>query len=567
MAHTLSAEDIPLTNLRIQELHELENELHVDIVPGTEVMTDVGSHHFVKGKSHVLVPQPSDDRHDPLNWSPFWKSCCIIATTMVTFTQGFGPLALAPMFPSYIKEFDSDLHHVVKFTGVCILVLGFSNFIWVPISTSCGRRPVFILSQLICLASSIWRAKATTYGQFMGACVLNGIGAGPAETIQPQVIADIFFLHDRGFWNTLYWVAYMGSLMVGPIVSGVMDLHTGWRSFWWLNAGIIGLSILMVIFMFPETKWHRAHPDEFLTDNAVKTVDTSSKNSSSADNVEDVEKTGITRVQTHHENEMSRQDTAARDPWLGKGAPSRLQWGVYTPSPNPLKSMLLDVWIPWKLFAFPIVEFSSFVVSWSCSSFLTINLTQSQNFAAPPYNFSPQSIGFMNFAILAGAMIGLFTAGPLSDWVSARATKKNRGIREPEMRLPAMIPYVLIMILGNFIVAFGYERKWRWEVIVIIGFACAGIQVAAIPAMATTYAVDSYKPVAGSLMVSITVNKNLWGYGFAVFITPWVMKSGFVPPIMTNMSLTTLWCSFGILFYYCGKTFRRWSKNDSVHRM
>jgi hypothetical protein len=49
----------------------------------------------------------------------------------------------------------------------------------------------------------------------MGACVLNGIGAGPAETIQPAVIADIFFLHDRGKWNTLYWVVYMGSLMVG----------------------------------------------------------------------------------------------------------------------------------------------------------------------------------------------------------------------------------------------------------------------------------------------------------------------------------------------------------------
>ena len=100
--------------------------------------------------------------------------------------------------------------------------------------------------------------------------------------------------------------------------------------------------------------------------------------------------------------------------------------------------MLMDIWIPWKLFMFPIVEFSSFVVSWSCSSFLTINLTQSQNFAAPPYNYNSQNIGFMNFAILIGALIGLATAGPFSDWVSARATKKNGGIREAEMRLPAM---------------------------------------------------------------------------------------------------------------------------------
>jgi MFS family permease len=56
----------------------------------------------------------------------------------------------------------------------------------------------------------------------MGACIVNGIGAGPAETIMPEIIADIFFLHDRGKWNTLYWVVYMGSLMVGPIIAGSM---------------------------------------------------------------------------------------------------------------------------------------------------------------------------------------------------------------------------------------------------------------------------------------------------------------------------------------------------------
>lgn len=175
--------------------------------------------------------------------------------------------------------------------------------------------------------------------------------------------------------------------------------------------------------------------------------------------------------------------------------------------------------------------------------------------------------GFTNFAILVGAFIGLATAGPFSDWVSARATRRNGGVREPEMRLPAMIPYVLIMILGNICVSVGFQNKWPWQAIVIIGFTSAGIQVAALPGMASTYAVDSYKPVAGSLFVSITVNKNVWGYGFSKFITPWVIADGYIPPIMTNCSLITLWCLFGILFYYKGKTFRRWTKNSSMHRM
>jgi hypothetical protein len=95
---------------------------------------------------------------------------------------------------------------------------------------------------------------------------------------------------------------------------------------------------------------------------------------------------------------------------------------------------------------------------------LTLNLTQSQAFAAPPYNFSSAKIGFFNFAILIGAFIGLFTAGPLSDAVAARLTKRNKGIREPEMRLLAMIPYVILMVIGNVIVAVGYEHTWDWKV-------------------------------------------------------------------------------------------------------
>ena len=47
-------------------LHQLEAELDTKIYPGTEIMTDIGSHHFVKGASTVLVPQPSADPHDPL---------------------------------------------------------------------------------------------------------------------------------------------------------------------------------------------------------------------------------------------------------------------------------------------------------------------------------------------------------------------------------------------------------------------------------------------------------------------------------------------------------------------
>ena len=246
----------------------------------------------------------------------------------------------------------------------------------------------------------------------------------------------------------------------------------------------------------------------------------------------------------------------------------------------------MNIWTPFTLFAFPIVNFASFVVAWSASCFLTINLTQAQAFSEPPYNYTPQTIGFFNFAVVIGQVIGLGTAGPLNDWISMRATRKNSGIREPEMRLPAMIPYVLIMILGNFVTGFGYQYHWNWAVrfplpysntytnilanhtkkaIVIIGYTCAGIQVAALPAIASTYAIDAYKPAAGAIFVNITVVKNLWGYGLSKFITEWSARDGFVRPIMLNMCLTTLWCVFGVVFWWKGKKVREWTKGSKVH--
>ena len=54
----------------------------------------------------------------------------MFCATLTTFTTGLGPLSLAPIVPQLIDAFNSDLASVLQFTGITILVLGFSNFIW-----------------------------------------------------------------------------------------------------------------------------------------------------------------------------------------------------------------------------------------------------------------------------------------------------------------------------------------------------------------------------------------------------------------------------------------------------
>lgn len=144
------------------------------------------------------------------------------------------------------------------------------------------------------------------------------------------------------------------------------------------------------------------------------------------------------------------------------------------------------------------------ILIWIIEIFLA-NLTQQQALSPPPYRFSAQSVGFTNFSMLAGGVIGLLTSGPLSDWVANYLTKRNNGVREPEMRLVTMLPYVLIMIIGSVVTAVGYDYHWPWEVIVVIGYGCLGMQVTSLPSIASTYAIDSYKPVTGAMFVTITM--------------------------------------------------------------
>ncbi len=68
----------------------------------------------------------------------------------------------------------------------------------------------------------------------MGACVLIGIAAGPAEVRQPdsqerlsisdalvrlssQIIAYVMILHERGTYQTLYFAFNFGSLMASSV--------------------------------------------------------------------------------------------------------------------------------------------------------------------------------------------------------------------------------------------------------------------------------------------------------------------------------------------------------------
>lgn len=243
-----------------------------------------------------------------------------------------------------------------------------------------------------------------------------------------------------------------------------MAQQVGWRSFFWLNTGLLCTILLLLLLFCPETNWNRTCVSDTEQSIAAPARSTDTTDTDGPDKPEVVELEEHIEVASP-EKATTVGNAAYADSWLGKGYPSKKQFKLWHRDNNVgFRSLLIYVLTPLELLIYPIPCIASFVLSWTSNSMLILLLTQSQAFAGPPYNLGSRTIGLFNVAILIGTFIGLATNGPFSDWVCMKATKRNRGIREPEMRLPAMIPYLVIYIIGNFVVAFGYQYKWSWKV-------------------------------------------------------------------------------------------------------
>ena len=107
-------------------------------------------------------------------------------------------------------EFHLGQQQLSLLTGLNVITLGFANILIVPISNIFGRRPVSIFFGFLVVLTNIWQALATTHKSLLAARACNGIVAATSETIMVQVIADMFFLHERGFW-----VSHMFSCIPG----------------------------------------------------------------------------------------------------------------------------------------------------------------------------------------------------------------------------------------------------------------------------------------------------------------------------------------------------------------
>jgi hypothetical protein len=221
------------------------------------------------------------------------------------------------------------------------------------------------------------------------------------------------------------------------MVSAVMSISTSWRVFHYLCAGLVLATTLLIFFTMPETAYQRViEREEEETDEKVA-------------NVSEME-----RAEVH---------TAHKKTFVQRMAFNR--------SPLTHESI-------WKIIIRPALVLFLPPVLWSTASFgigigiFVIMGTTAATAFSQVYQFTTWQVGMVWIAGIVGNIIGIPFGGYFSDWVANRATTKNGGVREPEMRLPAvsiaMITYPAALLLYGL----GINYKAHWMVPILGIFLC-----------------------------------------------------------------------------------------------
>lgn len=242
-------------------------------------------------------------------------------------------------------------------------------------------------------------------------------------------------------------------VVIGAIIDGFIVKYHPWRYIYYTAIALIGALTLIVYVTFPETAYIRNRDARGLVGSSVADEKpTAVDEKADAAVAEDLETQGRL-VPTHRE----------RSYWIQS---LKLYHGKFTE--EPLWNMAIR---PVMLLALPPVLWATLVMSVTIGFIVAITSNVSPAFNTA-YGFEAWQAGLTFFAGLIGALLGIFLGGHFSDWVADQLTKRNGGIREPEMRLPAITIGLITGPLALALYGCGIKYHLHWIVPTLgIGFS------------------------------------------------------------------------------------------------
>ncbi|CVK96640.1 uncharacterized protein FMAN_10970 [Fusarium mangiferae] len=519
-----------------------------------------GSSNLKRGSgrnSHiVLVPQPSEDPNDPLNWPSIKKA---VVFSVILMGTAFICVIPAPMLNAGIVQVSMDFQRsysdIAKLNGYLLLAVGAVSPIASAFARKYGKRPVFVVSSVIGLVGCIVAEFAHNYETLVAGRLLQGVGGSAYESLCTSVVNDIYFVHQRGLLVAIV-IFFLSSLSNGvSVLAGVITSNLGWPYNFHILLPFVALQTILVFLFVPETVYIRSPILNIDRATSVHEQDISNdKPESGHVEVTDDKTLSPTGAQWAEGTQVPE----------AKSFTSQLALynGVFTHK-SLFSMMLASLAIALNVIATYNVLVSGLVMAW----FVAMSVLAGVMFSVPPWNFDAASIGYVSVGPLVGGAVAMVLLALASDPLIKYMTKKNQGVYEPEFRL------VLAVIGGVFAVAglvgFGHSIEAQssiYGIAAIWGMTLFGMSFVA--AVTMTYALDAQPAHAVEIFILNITFKNFFFYGLVNFIVEWYMTSGPAHLFDVIAGITAFLTLLTIPMYFYGKCYRRyWSQHNLLVKM
>ncbi|EME38726.1 hypothetical protein DOTSEDRAFT_75467 [Dothistroma septosporum NZE10] len=205
----------------------------------------------------VLDPQPDDSLNDPLNWSKWRRDAALLSLGFYCMLGGGMTAILAAGFNNVAHDYGVSEPTVALTTGLYMMGLGIGSVILSPTAILFGKRPVYLVASVAFALSGIWCALSPSFGSLVGARIFMGIAASSVECLPSATIAEIYFLHEKGYRLGIYTLLLLGGKNLVPLVSAAIIESLGWRWVFWIVAIVVAFGGILLFLFVPETFWDR----------------------------------------------------------------------------------------------------------------------------------------------------------------------------------------------------------------------------------------------------------------------------------------------------------------------
>lgn len=379
--------------------------------------------------------------------------------------------------------------------GCASLAIG--AILLIPLALKFGRRPVYIFSTAVQCGLCVWLAEMKSVLDLMIPSIMVSFVGALAEVLVQMTVADVYFVHQRGRVNTIYyWIMAVGTHLP-PVAGGYITLSQGWRWVWWWVAILLGTGLVGLVFLYEETMFPR-HIDGVQVTNSSGMGPSADKERQDLQVKRDGGRIEEAQPRRPGENGIEEANPRLFSIEIDHSIPKKTYWNklrLWTVSPTPFIHVVCHIYEPLViLFTFPAILFMAIVygVSTTCAT-VTVT-TLSSVMTLPPYNFGAQEIGLMGIPPFIGVSLSSLMCGPLMDWVVLVLARRNGGIFEPEMRLWVPLVFTPFVPAGLFMFGIGLDNGTHW-LLPAFGLALMGFGMVPASSAALTYLTDSYTEV------------------------------------------------------------------------